>query len=137
MVPETQNTPYITSCTIPETQKLPELTSAMFQETQETPGMSLEVPHTPKRPVKPTERDTTHNFTSFQNIFMKELEAVERSLNNLIGILSELTVSNCNEISSLTVEISKNPLSPLEKLKFSAQIKFKKHESSLTKIRFI
>ena len=137
MVPETQNTPYITSCTIPETQKLPEFTSAMFQETQETPGISLEVPHTPKRPVKPTERDTTHNFTSFQNIFMKELEAVERSLNNLIGILSELTVSNCNEISSLTVEISKNPLSPLEKLKFSAEIKFKKHESSLTKIRFI
>ena len=137
MVPETQNTPYITSCTIPETQKLPEFTSAMFQETQETPGISLEVPHTPKRPVKPTERDTTHNFTSFQNIFMKELEAVERSLNNLIGILSELTVSNCNEISSLTVEISKNPLSPLEKLKFSAETKFKKHESSLTKIRFI
>ena len=137
MVPETQNTPYITSCTIPETQKLPELTSAIFQETQETPGISLEVPHTPKRPVKPTERDTTHNFTSFQNIFMKEVEAVERSLNNLIGILSELTVSNCNEISSLTVEISKNPLSPLEKLTFSAEIKFKKHESSLTKIRFI
>lgn len=140
MVPETQNTPYITSCTIPETQKLPELTSAMFQETQETPGMSLEVPHTPKRPVKPTERDTTHNFTSFQNIFMKELEAVERKFEQLketIISLSELTVSNCNEISSLTVEISKNPLSPLEKLKFSAEIKFKKHESSLTKIRFI
>ena len=48
-----------------------------------------------------------------------------------------MRVSNCNEISSLTVEISKNPLSPLEKLKFSAETKFKKHESSLTKIRFI
>lgn len=78
MVPETQNTPYITSCTIPETQKLPELTSAIFQETHEIPGISLEVPLTPKRPVKPTGRDTTHNFTFFQNIFMKELEAVER-----------------------------------------------------------
>ena len=78
MVPETQNTPYITSCTIPETQKLPELTSAIFQETHEISGISLEVPLTPKRPVQPTGRDTTHNFTFFQNIFMKELEAVER-----------------------------------------------------------
>ena len=77
IVPETQNTTYITSFTIPETQKLSELTSALFQETQKTPDTSLEVPHTPKRALKPTEKDTTHNFTSFQNIFMKELEEIK------------------------------------------------------------
>ena len=37
----------------------------------------MEVPHTPKRPLRPTEKDTTHNFTFFQNIFMKELEAIK------------------------------------------------------------
>ena len=34
----------------------------------------MEVPHTPKRPLKPTEQGTTHKFTYFQNIFIKELE---------------------------------------------------------------
>ena len=83
----------------------------------------MEVPHTPKRPLKPT-----HNFTSFQNIFMKELEAikgftklVERKFEELekaiIG-LSEPKVSNCNESSSLTVELLKNRVSTLEKLLF-------------------
>ena len=71
MVPETQNTTLITSFTFPETQKLPELTSAIFQETQKTPDIPLEVRHIPKRPLKPAEKDATHNFTSFQNIFMK------------------------------------------------------------------
>ena len=70
MVPETQNTPHITSFTIPETQKSSELTSVVFQETQKTPDISLEVLHTPKRPFKPTEKDTTYNFTRiFSRIF--------------------------------------------------------------------
>ena len=77
MVPETQNNTHTTSFTIPETQKLPELTSSIFQETQKTPDPSLEAPHTPKRPLKPTEKDTTYNFTFFQNIFRKELEAIK------------------------------------------------------------
>ena len=77
MVPETQNTTHKTSFTIPETQKSPELTSAIFHKTQKTPDISLEVPHTTKRPLKPTEKDTTNNFTSFQNIFMKELETIK------------------------------------------------------------
>ena len=107
MVPEIQNTTHITSFTIPETQKLSEFTSAIFQETQKTPTISLEVPHTPKRPLKPTEKDTTHNFTSFQNIFTKELEAIkdftksvdrkfEELEKGIIG-LSEPKVSNCND----------------------------------------
>ena len=109
MVPETQNTTHITSFTIPEKQKLPELTCAIFRETQKTPDPSMEVPHTAKRPFKPTEKDTTHNFTSFQNIFIKELEAikdftksVERKFEELekaIIDLSEQKVSNCNESS--------------------------------------
>ena len=37
----------------------------------------MEVPHTPKRLLRPTEKDTTHNFNFFQNIFMKELEAIK------------------------------------------------------------
>ena len=77
MVLKTQNTTHVTSFTIPETQKLSELTSAIFQETQKTPDTSLEVPHISKRPLNPAEKDTTHNFTSFQNIFMKELEAIK------------------------------------------------------------
>ena len=56
---------------------LTELTSAIFHKTQKTPDISLEVPHTPKRPLKPTEKDTRNNFTSFRNIFMKELEAIK------------------------------------------------------------
>ena len=151
MVPETQNNTHITSCTIPETQKSPELTSAKFQETQKTPDSSLEAPHTPKRPLKPIEKDTTHNFTSFQNIFKKELEAikdftkpVERKFEELekaiIG-LSEPEVSNYNESSSLTVELLKNRVSTLEKLfiEKNAIINFllkqnkENHESSLTK----
>ena len=66
----------------------------------------MEVPHTPKRPLKPTEKDTTHNFTSFQNIFMKELEAIEdftksvernfEELDKAIIDLLEPKVSNCN-----------------------------------------
>ena len=124
MVPETQNTTHITSFTILETQKSPELTSTIFHKTQKTSDISLEVPHTPKRPLKPTEKDTTHNFTSFQNIFMKELEtikdftkSVERRFEELekgiIG-LSERKISNCNESSSLTVELLKNRVSTLE-----------------------
>ena len=71
MVPETQNTTHITSFTIPETQKSPELISAIFPETQKTRDLSLEVPHTPKRPLKHTEEDTTHNFNSLRNIFIR------------------------------------------------------------------
>ena len=67
-----------------------------------------------------------HNFTSFQNIFMKELEAikdftklVERKFEELEKAgLSEPKVSNCNESSSLTVELLKNRVSTLEKLLF-------------------
>ena len=58
MVPETRNNTHITSFTIPETQKSPELTSAIFREAPKIPDSSLEVPHTPKRPLKPTEHDT-------------------------------------------------------------------------------
>ena len=126
MVPETQNTTHITSFTIPETQNLPEPTSAIFQETQKIPDISLEVPHTPKRPLKPTEMDTTHSFTSFQNIFMKELEAIkdftksvgrkfEEFEKAIIG-LWEPKVSNCNESSSFKVELLRNRVSTLEKL---------------------
>ena len=71
MVPETQNTTNVTSFTIPETQKWPEPTSDLFQDTQKTPDISLKVPHTTKTPLKPIEKDTTDNFTSLQNIFMK------------------------------------------------------------------
>ena len=106
--------------------KLPELTSAIFRETQKTPDTSLEIPHTPKRPLKPTEQDTTHNFTSFQNIFIKELEAIKNFTKSIeskfeelekamIGLL-EPKASNCNESSSLTVELLKNRVSTLEKL---------------------
>ena len=91
----------------------------------------MEVPLTPKRPLKSTEKDTTHNFTSFQNIFQKELEAikdfaksVERKFEELekaiIG-LSEPKVSNCNGSSSLTVELLKNRVSTLEKLLISKE----------------
>ena len=79
MVPETQNNTHITSFTIPEAKKVPELTSAIFWETQKSPDPSLEVPHTPKRPLKPTEQGTTHKFTYFQNIFIKELEVIKDS----------------------------------------------------------
>ena len=106
MVPETQNTTHITSFTIPEMQKSPELISAITQETQETPDISLEVPHTPKRSLKPTEKGTVHNFTSFHNIFMKKLEgiidftkSVERTFEELEKViidLSESKFSNCN-----------------------------------------
>ena len=120
MVPETQNITHITFFTIPETQKSPELTSTIFHKTQKTPDISLEVPHTPKRPLKPTEKDTTHNFTSFQLETIKDFtESVERKFEELekaiIG-LSERKVSNCNESSSLTVELLKNRVSTLEKL---------------------
>ena len=109
MVLETQNTTNITSFTIPEAQQLSELTSAIFQKTQKTPDISLEVPHISKRPLKPAEKDTTHNFSSFQNIFMRELEAikdfkklVDRKLEEhekaIIGF-SEPKVSNYNESS--------------------------------------
>ena len=118
MMSETQNNIHITSFTIAETQKSPELTPAIFRETQKIPDPSLEVPHTPKRPLKPTEKDTTHNFTSFQNIFMKELEAIKdftksfernfEELDKAIIDLSEPKVSNCNESSSLTVELLNN-----------------------------
>ena len=87
----------------------------------------MEVPHTPKRPIKSTEKDTTYNFTSLENIFMNELEAikdftksVERKFEELekavVG-LSEPKVSNYNESSSLTVENLKNRVSTLEMLK--------------------
>ena len=132
MVPETQNNTHIIIIFIlyiihiPEMLKLPELTSAIFRETQKTPDTSLEIPHTPKRPLKPTEQDATHNFTSFQNIFIKELEAIKNFTKSveskfeelekaMIG-LSEPKASNCNESSSLTVELLKNRVSTLEKL---------------------
>ena len=110
----------------------------------------MEVPHTPKRPLKPTEKDTTHNFTSFQNIFMKELEtikdfrkSVERKFEELekaIISLLEPKVSNYNECSSLTVELLKNRVSTLEKLligknviiNFPIKQKKENHEISLT-----
>ena len=78
----------------------------------------MEVPHTPKRPLKSTEKDTTYNFTSLENIFMNELEAIKdftksvekkfEELEKAIIGLSEPKVSNCNESSSLTVENLKN-----------------------------
>ena len=77
MVPEAQNNAHIASFTIPETQKSPELISAVFRESLKASDPSLEVAHNPKRPLKPTEKDTTHNLTSFQNIFMKELEPIK------------------------------------------------------------
>ena len=110
----------------------------------------MEVPHTPKRPLKPTEKDTTHNFTSFQNIFMKELEtikdfrkSVERKFEELekaIISLPEPKVSNYNECSSLTVELLKNRVSTFEKLligkdviiNFPIKQKKENHEISLT-----
>ena len=110
----------------------------------------MEVLHTPKRPLRPTEKDTTNNFTSFQNIFMKELEtikdfakSVERKFEELekaVTGLSERKISNCNESSSLTVELLKNRVSTLEKLLIEkdAIINFllkqnkENHESSLT-----
>ena len=150
LAPETQNTTNITSFTIRETQKLPELTSTIFHKTRKTRDISLEVPHTPKRPLKPTEKDITHNFTSFQIIFMKELKTIKdftKSVGRKFGELekaiiglSELKISNYNESSSLTVELLKNRVSTLEKLSIEkdAIINFllKKnkeiHESSLT-----
>ena len=76
----------------------------------------MEVPHTLKRPLKSTEKDSTHNFTSCQNIFMKELEAikyftqsVKRKFEELKkASLLELKVSNCNGSSSLSVELLKD-----------------------------
>ena len=110
----------------------------------------MEVPHTPKRPLKSTEKDTTYNFTSLENIFMNELEAIKdftksvekkfEELEKAIIGLSEPKVSNCNESSSLTVENLKNRVSTLEMLKIEkdAIINFllkqnkENHESSLT-----
>ena len=153
MVPETRNNTHITSFTIPETHKSPELTSAIFREAPKITDSSLEVPHTPKRPLKPTEHDTNHNSASFQNIFMKELQAikdftksVERKfaeLEKAIKDLSEPKVSNCTESSSLTVELLKNRVSTVEKLLIEkdAIINFllkqnkENHESFLTQIR--
>ena len=77
MLPETQNTTHITSFAFPGAQILPDLTLAIFQEPQKTRGILLEAPHTPKRTLKPTEKDITHNFTSFQIKFMKEIEAIK------------------------------------------------------------
>ena len=51
MVPETQDNTHLTSFTIPETQKSPEFTSAIFERLRITPDLSLEVPHTLKRPL--------------------------------------------------------------------------------------
>ena len=150
MVPETQNTTHITSFTILVTQKFPELTSTIFHKTQKTPDISLKVPHTPKRPLKTTEKGTTHNFTSFQNIFMNELETIKdftKSIEKKFGELeeaiiglSETKISNCNESSSLTAELLKNRVSALEKLLIEkdAIINFllkqnkENHENSLT-----
>ena len=67
----------------------------------------------PKRPLKPIAKDTTHIFTSFQNIVIKELKAIkgfpksiERKFEELeiaiVGLL-EPSVLNCSESSSLTV----------------------------------
>ena len=124
-----------------------------MRETQKNPGESLEVPHTPKRPLKSTEKDTTYNFTSLENIFMNELEAIKdftksvekkfEELEKAIIGLSEPKVSNCNESSSLTVENLKNRVSTLEMLKIEkdAIINFllkqnkENHESFLTQIR--
>ena len=75
----------------------------------------MKVPHTLKRALKPTETDTTHNFTSFQNIFMKELEVIKiftksvgrkfEELEKAMIALSEPKISNCNESSSLIVKL--------------------------------
>ena len=118
MLPETQNTTHITSFAFPGAQILPDLTLAIFQEPQKSLGILLEAPHTPKRTLKPTEKDITHNFTSFQIKFMKEIEAikeftksVERKFEELekaiVGLL-EPKVPNWNESSSLTAEHLKN-----------------------------
>ena len=118
MLPETQNTTHITSFAFPGAQILPDLTLAIFQEPQKSLDILLEAPHTPKRTLKPTEKDITHNFTSFQIKFMKEIEAikdftksVERKFEELekaiVGLL-EPKVPNWNESSSLTAEHLKN-----------------------------
>ena len=77
MVPETQNTPDITSFTILETQKSPELSSVSFQEIQKTLTYHWKYHILLKDPHQPTEKYTRHDFTSFKNIFMKELEAIK------------------------------------------------------------
>ena len=93
---------------------MPELTSETY--LSKFFDLSLEVPYTLKRPLKSIEKDTTHNFTFFQNIFIKELEAikyliksVERKFEELkkAGLL-EPKVSNCNGSSSLTAELLKH-----------------------------
>ena len=82
---------------------------------KKTPDISLEVPHTPERPLKPMEKDTTHNFTFFQDIFMKKLEVIKyftksaegkfEELEKAIIGLSESKFSKCNGSFSLTVEL--------------------------------
>ena len=84
------------------------------------------VAHTSRRPLKLTEKDAVHNFTSFQNTFMKELEtirdfskSVERKfeeLENAIIGLSEPRVSNWSNSSSLKVKLLQIPVSTLEKV---------------------
>ena len=147
MVPETQNNTHITSFTILETQKSPELRSAIFRETQKTAEPSLEVPHTPKRPLKPTETDATDNVTSFQNIFMKELEAIKDLTKSVDRKFEEpekaiIGLSEPNRKTQIErVEILKNRLLTLEKLliekdailSFLLKHNRENHKSSLAK----
>ena len=75
MVPETQNTIHITSLPSWKGKNCQNLHLLYFKRLK-NPDISLEVPHTSKKSLKPTEKDTTHSFTSFQNFFMNELEAI-------------------------------------------------------------
>ena len=85
---------------------------------------------------EPTEKDSAHNFTSFQNIFMRQLEAIKgfakiwRTWERNQGFMRAL---NCKESSSLTLELLKNRASTLKKTdwkicyhKFSAETTLRK-----------
>ena len=61
---------------ISETQILQEILSSALQETQKTPSLSSEQPQTPKKAQKPVGNDTGLSPNSFQNIFMKKMEAI-------------------------------------------------------------
>ena len=75
MVPETQNTTHITSFTI-----------LYFQRLKKTRDLSLEVTHTPKKPLKHTEEDTTIILIlsrTFSLEFKEFAKSVERKFEEL------------------------------------------------------
>ena len=99
-----------------------QLVTRVLPYHQKASDISLEIAQTPRRPLK----DTPHNFTSFQNIFMKELEGIRgfsrsvekkfEELENAIIGLSEPRISNWSESSSLKVELLKKQISTHEKV---------------------